>query len=66
MAQIKFKDVPAGGRIKAHGKTWVVIESYGDGLLQEYTGENSAFLSRCSWVDKFAGITLDTEVNFIG
>ncbi len=66
MAKIKFKDVPTGGRINEYGKTWVVMNNYGDGLLVEYTGENNLMNSVCSFVDEASGITLDTEVNFIG
>ena len=66
MAQVKFKDVPTGGRIQEYGKTWVVMENYGDGLLQEYTGEKSHFNSVCSFVCEVSGTSLETEVNFIG
>jgi hypothetical protein len=64
---VKFKDVPVGGRIKEYGKTWVVLETYGRGLIVEYTGEKSNFvhLSRCCFTDPDEGITLDTEVLFI-
>jgi hypothetical protein len=64
--QVKFKDVPLGGRIKEYGKTWVVLQRHGDGLIAEYTGANNNITnSLCSFVDADAGITLDTEVPFI-
>lgn len=66
MAKIKFKDVPTGGRINEYGKVWVVMNNYGGGLLVEYTGENDLTNSVCSFVDSENGITLDTEVDFIG
>tara|TARA_R110000822_G_C15210962_1_gene483323 strand:+ start:443 stop:643 length:201 start_codon:yes stop_codon:yes gene_type:complete len=66
MAQVKFKDVPTGGRIQEYGKTWVVMENYDDGVIIEYTGKSNLWHSYCSFVDADAGITLETEVNFIG
>lgn len=63
--KVKFKDVPVGGRIYYCNKTWVVMENYGNGLLQQYTGENDPCNSVCSFVDSNYGITLNTEVNFI-
>ena len=65
--QVKFKDVPVGGRIKEYGKTWVVLETYGRGLLVEYTGikGTSTINSRCCFTDPDEGITLDTEVPFL-
>jgi hypothetical protein len=65
MAQVKFREVPIGGRIKEYGKTWVVFENYGNGLLVEYTGKNNIMRSVCSFVDEESSITLETEVNFI-
>jgi hypothetical protein len=65
--QVKFKDVPVGGRIKEYGKTWVVLETYNRGLIVEYTGEkgNAIHNSRCCFTDPDEGITLDTEVPFL-
>ena len=63
--QVKFKDVPLGGRIKEYGKIWAVLQRHGDGLIAEYTGEKSVINSMCSFVDADAGITLETEVAFI-
>jgi hypothetical protein len=63
--QVRFKDVPLGGRIKEYGKIWAVLQRHGDGLIAEYTGEYSVINSVCSFVDADAGITLDTEVAFI-
>mgnify|MGYP003646708799 CR=1 FL=1 len=65
--QVKFKDVPVGGRIKEYGKTWVVLETYGRGLIVEYTGikGTSIINSRCCFTDPDEGITLDTEVPFL-
>jgi hypothetical protein len=65
--QVKFKDVPVGGRIKEYGKTWVVLETYGRGLIVEYTGEKGTSIhrSRCCFTDPDEGITLDSEVSFI-
>jgi hypothetical protein len=65
--QVKFKDVPVGGRIKEYGKIWVVLETYKRGLIIEYTGEqgNSIHRSRCCFTDPDEGITLDTEVSFL-
>lgn len=62
----KFKEVPIGGRIFEYGKTWVVIENFGHGLIVEYTGECSDWLSHCSFVDEEENITLDSYVEFIG
>jgi hypothetical protein len=64
-SKVKFKDVPVGGRIDYCNKVWVVMENYGDGLLQQYTGKNYQSNSVCSFVDINYGITLNTEVNFI-
>ena len=65
MELVKFKDVPVGGRFQAFGKTWVVLENYADGVIIEYTGKGNLCYSYCSFVDIEAGITLETEVNFI-
>ena len=69
MTKVKFKDVPIGGRIKEYGKLWVVLENYGDGLIVEYeghTGKKNHHMSLCSLVDEAEGISLETEVNFVG
>lgn len=67
--KVKFKDVPVGGRIKEYGKVWVVLKNYGDGLIVEYdrkTCVENYMMSLCSFVDENSGITLESEVNFIG
>jgi hypothetical protein len=64
--QLKFKEVPIGGRIFEYDRVWVVIENFGNGLIVEYTGECSTWLSHCSFVDEEENITLDSYVEFIG
>jgi hypothetical protein len=65
--QVKFIDMPIGGRFKEYGKTWVVLEKHGRGKIIEYTGERSESIwqLRCCFTDPDEGITLDTEVPFI-
>lgn len=66
---LKFKDVPLGGRIKEYGKVWVVLKNFDRGLIVEYTGDTATankHMSHCSFVDEGEGVTLETEVNFIG
>lgn len=72
--KIKFRNMPLGGRFFGFGKVWIVLQRYGDGLVAEeclnpnkkdplYT---SLRQSLCCFVDEEAGITLDSEVDFIG
>ena len=72
--KIAFKNMPLGGRFFGYGKVWIVLQNYRYGLIVEeclnpnkkdpmYT---SLRQSLCCFVDSEAGITLDTEVDFIG
>lgn len=51
------------------GTVWVVLQKHGDGLVVRESLEVPAHALRqslCCFVDSNEGITLDTEVEFIG
>lgn len=67
--KVKFRDMPLGGRFDDYGRAFIVIQRHGDGLVaSECLRSDNVMLhqSICCFVDVEAGITLDTEVNFIG
>ena len=64
--RVKFRDVPYGGRINYLNRVFVVLEPYGSGKICDETFvTGSRFQGLYCWVDVEAGITLDTEVDFI-
>lgn len=72
--KIPFKNMPLGGRFYAYGKVWVVLERHNRGLIaEEFLDPNKKDIlytslrqSICSFVDESEGITLESEVEFIG
>lgn len=65
---VKFKDVPLGGRIVSQftDTVWVVLETHGRGLIASESLEPGSRQSLCCFTDPDEGITLDTEVEFLG
>lgn len=64
--QVKFRDVPLGGRIVIGDTVWVVLETYDDGRVAKECLQPGAIQPICCWTDPEEGITLDTEVEFLG
>ncbi|QAY01936.1 hypothetical protein VpaJT1_7 [Vibrio phage VpaJT_1] len=64
--KIPFKEVPYGGRIVVAGNVWVVLERYGDGKLARESFTPGERQQLCCFVDDEEGITLDTEVEYLG
>ena len=72
--KIPFKNMPLGGRFFGYGKVWIVLETHGRGsIVEECLDPNkkdplytSFRQSICSFIDEHEGITLDSEVEFIG
>lgn len=67
--KVKFRNMPLGGRFDDYGQIYIVIDRHGDGLVaSECLNPSDAIIrqSLCCFVDSNEGITLDTEVNFIG
>ena len=63
---VKFRDVPLGGRIVICNTVWVVLETYGNGKVARESLQPGAIQSLCCFTDSEEGITLDTEVEFLG
>ena len=66
--KIKFSDVPLGGRVFIAGSVWIVLERHGYGKLAKETlnPHEKHFQSICCFFDEEDGMTLDSEVEFIG
>jgi|5_EtaG_2_1085323.scaffolds.fasta_scaffold01188_11 hypothetical protein len=64
--QVKFRDVPLGGRIVICNNVWVVLETYGDGKVARESLQPGTRQQLCCFTDPEEGITLDTEVEFLG
>lgn len=64
--KVKFKDVPLGGRIVICDTVYVVLETYGRGKVVSESLEPGSRQSLCCFTDPDEGITLDTEVEFLG
>lgn len=64
---LRFKDLPKGARFMYPGgkDVWVVLESYGDGLIAKWQGIDGPTIgqSLCCFVDD--DCPLETEVNVI-
>ena len=63
---VKFRDVPLGGRIVICNTVWVVLETYGNGKVARESLQPGTMQSLCCFTDPEEGITLDTEVEFLG
>jgi hypothetical protein len=72
--KIPFKNMPLGGRFFGYGKVWIVLERHGRGSIVEECLNPckkdpfyvSLRQSMCCFTDPDEGITLDSEVEFIG
>ena len=63
---VKFRDVPLGGRIVVGDNVWIVLERHGRGKIAQECLEPKSHQSLCCFTDPDEGITLDTEVEFLG